>query len=87
MEKEFVCFDGVKSATFHIDPLGQPTVQPVVIIIFPHVSVRSSPLFKILQQNKHHMKIMIATGRTVSLVEGIIYETCLGIFFAMVIWL
>ena len=46
--KEFSASHSWRS--FIIDPLGRPTIQPVVITIFAHgvcTSVRPSPLFKI----------------------------------------
>ena len=53
-----------KALAFQIafDPLGQPTSQPIVIIVFAHV-VR--PHFS--KQNKLQAKTMFATGETVGL--------------------
>ena len=54
-------------------PRPVPTVPALVIIIFAHASIRTSvPAF---QNNAKNTKIMIATGGTVSLAEGIIDDT------------
>ena len=59
-----------------IDPLGQPTALPVVIIVFVHVVC---PYFRpqFSKQNKFQEKTMFATGETVGLAEWIIDDTCL----------
>ena len=50
-----------------------PKPRPVVIIIFAHVTVRTSvtsvPTFQI-SQNKHRLNIMIATGRNCGFGRG-----------------
>ena len=63
-----------------LNHLADPQSRPVVIIIFTgfaRMSIRTSSLFKILQKTKLHMEIMIATGGTVGLAEGIFDDTCL----------
>ena len=54
-----------KVQTF-IDPLGQPKVTPVGIIVFAHV-VRPSVLFK--SRKTKQQKTMFATGVTMGLAE------------------
>ena len=56
------------------DPLGQPKVMAVGIIVFAHV-VRPSPLFK--SRKTKQQKTMFATGVTMGLAEWIIDDTCL----------
>ena len=60
------------------DPLGRPT-DPAGSDNYFRTDFRPSPLFKI-SQNKRHVKIMITTGGTVGLAEGIIGDTCLVVF-------
>ena len=57
-----------------IDPLGHPTVPAVSDHYFCTCfcpSIHPSPLFK-TSQNKRLLKVMITTGGTVGLAEGII---------------
>ena len=58
---------------------AHPQTRPVVFIIFTQTSVRTSvPTFQnIANYNKRRLKIMITTGGTVGLAEGIIDDTCL----------
>ena len=56
----------------------RPT-RSVMSTIFPQISVRISQ--NIAKQNKRRVKIMITTGGTVGLSEGIIDDTCILYFF------
>ena len=55
--------------------LADPHSRPIVIIIFAHVSVHTS-VKNIAKQKKQRVKIMIVSGGTVGLAEGIIDDTC-----------
>ena len=61
------------------DPLGRSTVSAGSANYFRTLFPSVRPYFSktIAKQNKHRVKIMIATGRTVGLVEGIIDDSCL----------
>ena len=54
---------------------ADPHIRPVVITVSAHVSVHAFQ--NIAKQNKLQVNIMIATGVTVCLAEGIIDDTCL----------
>ena len=58
---------------------ADPQTRPVVIIIFEQIYVRTSvPTFQIIaKQNKRHVKIVVTTGETVGLAEGIIDDICI----------
>ena len=62
----------------YLDPVGQPKVTQVGIIVIAHVVlpyVRPSALFK--SRKTKQQKTMFATGVTMGLAEWIIDDTCL----------
>ena len=77
----FISFSHV-TVNFQFIHSADPYFQSVVIIIFSHVSVRPSVhhFSKHRKTKKSLLKIIIATGGTVGLAEGINDDTCLVLF-------